>query len=81
MQTATLDPETKSAIEEATVDVSEASQLIRRHPETIRKWIGKGLLPAHRIVERGKWWIKIVDLAEKMGIEPGEISRDSLDTI
>ncbi len=81
MQTATVPQETLTAIEEATVSVTEASRLTRIHPDTIRRWIKKNILPATRFGEKGMWFIKITDLAQQMGIDPGEISRDSLNSI
>ena len=44
--------------------VGEAAEYARMHPQTLRRWIKKGLVPATRPsgLGRGRWYLKRSDL-------------------
>jgi excisionase family DNA binding protein len=52
------------------LDVREAARLARRTPETVRRWIWSGRLPARR--HGNKLLVTREDLDDLMGTRPGE---------
>ena len=40
----------------------EVARKLKKHPQTIRRWIRKGLLPATRVGSRGHYMIYAKDL-------------------
>jgi len=52
------------------IGVSEAARIAGRCPNTVRNWIRKGLLPAQKVGENGRFKIRKADLKAALTYEP-----------
>lgn len=50
--------------------VAQAAEFAGRHPETIRRWIRRGLLPAYKVGVKGRFSIDRQELEETMRYRP-----------
>ena len=46
------------------MNITDAAEYLGAHPETLRKWIRQGKIPAHRIGERGTYFLYEDELAK-----------------
>jgi excisionase family DNA binding protein len=60
--------ESRSADETRFLDVRSAAALVGRHPETVRRWVWSGRLPARR--EGSRLLVLRTDLEAMMGASP-----------
>lgn len=61
------------------LDVREAARLARRTPETVRRWIWSGRLPARR--HGNKLLVTHADLDDLMGTRPGDVRMTLADWV
>ena len=54
-------------LSERMVPVSEAALMLSAHPNSVRRWADKGLLPAYRIGNRGDRRFKAEDIYRFLG--------------
>ena len=60
-----------------TLSVKEAAQHASVHPNTIRKWIADGILPAWRPGTKGRYRILTTDLEGVLGAVSVPIAREA----
>ena len=57
------------------LNVAQAAELLDAHPETVRKWIRRGKVPAYRIGELGDYILYKDDLEALVGLISRQASR------
>lgn len=55
--------------------VPQAAKIAGRHPNTIRNWIYRGLLPAQKVGKYGRFGIRRSDLEKTLKYEPTSATK------
>lgn len=62
--------------QEQLLTVPDAAQLLGKHPNTIRRWIYAGLLPAKKVGKYGRFMIRKSDLEDAVEYQPPGVDED-----